>query len=175
MELTSKKNVKAKDTLREKCPNAWLFLVRIFLYSVQIRKMQTGNNSVFGHFSRNDKFNIVTWQTEFRLVGWSFIKQYYFEKFQSSRSQIFLKITWIYFSRITGLQGKREGISLSPHCHFHPFHRHLDINRAITAESPPLHIANSKSLTTKLCAFRIYFLTCMDLLRNCLSQKQYLI
>ena len=36
-----------------------------------------------------DKFNIVTGQMEFRLVGGSFIKQYFFENFQSSRSQIF--------------------------------------------------------------------------------------
>ena len=51
---------------------------------------------------------------------------------------------WVFFrehSRITGLQGKGEGISLTPHCHFHPLHRHLDISRAITAESSPLHIA----------------------------------
>ena len=39
-----------------------------------------------------DKFNIVTGQTEFRLVGWSFIKQYFFENFHSSRSQIFWKM-----------------------------------------------------------------------------------
>ena len=38
-------------------------------------------------------------------------------------------------SRITGLQGKGEGISPTPHYHFHPLHRHLDISRAITAES----------------------------------------
>ena len=31
-------------------------------------------------------------------------------------------------SRITGLQGKGEDISLTPHYHFHPFHRHLDIS-----------------------------------------------
>ena len=45
---------------------------------------------------------------------------------------------WIFFqdhSRITGLQGKQEGISLTPHYHFHLLHRHLDISRAITAES----------------------------------------
>ena len=29
--------------------------------------------------------------------------------------------------RITGLQGKREGISLTLHYHFHPLHRHLGI------------------------------------------------
>ena len=74
---------------------------------------------------------------------------------------------WVFFrehSQITGLQGKEEGISLTPHYHFHPLHRHLDISRAITAESSLLHIVSSrtwteplvserKSLTTKLRAF----------------------
>ena len=46
-------------TLREKCPNTELFLVRIFLYSdciriqSEYRKMRIRNNSVFGHFSRS--------------------------------------------------------------------------------------------------------------------------
>ena len=31
-------------------------------------------------------------------------------------------------SRIKGLQGKEEGIPLTLHYHFHPLHRHLDIN-----------------------------------------------
>ena len=53
-------------------------------------------------------------------------------------------------SRITGLQGKGEGISLTPHYHFHPLHRHLDISRAITAESSPLHIASSRTRTGNL-------------------------
>ena len=40
---------------------------------------------------------------------------------------------WTFFhnhSRITGLQGKGEGISLTPHYHFHPLHRYFcyDIN-----------------------------------------------
>ena len=48
-------------------------------------------------------------------------------------------------SRITGLQGKGEGISLTPHYHFHPLHRHLEISRSITAESSPLHISISHS------------------------------
>ena len=51
---------------------------------------------------------------------------------------------WVFFhehSRVTGLQGKEEGISLTPHYHFHPLYRQLDISRAITAESSPLHIA----------------------------------
>ena len=53
---------------------------------------------------------------------------------------------WVFFyehSRITGLQGKGEGISLTPQYHFHPLHRHLDISRAFTAESSPLHIVTS--------------------------------
>ena len=45
---------------------------------------------------------------------------------------------WVFshkHSRITGLQEKGEDISLTPHYHFHPLHRHLDISRVITAES----------------------------------------
>ena len=34
-------------------------------------------------------------------------------------------------SRITGLQGKGKGISLTPHYHFHPLHRYLDISRQL--------------------------------------------
>ena len=55
---------------------------------------------------------------------------------------------WVFFhehSRITGLQGKGEGISLSPHYHFHPLHRHLNISRAVTSESLPLRIASSRT------------------------------
>ena len=51
-------------------------------------------------------------------------------------------------SRITVLQGK--GISLSPHYHFNPLHRHWDISRAITAGSSPLHIASSWNRTGNL-------------------------
>ena len=50
-------------------------------------------------------------------------------------------------SRITGLQGKEEGIPLTPHYHFHPLHIHLDISRAITAEGSPLHISGSRTET----------------------------
>ena len=47
-------------------------------------------------------------------------------------------------SRFTGQQEKGEPISLIPLYHFHPLHRHLSIDRAITAESSPLHIASSR-------------------------------
>ena len=71
--------------------------------------------------------------------------------------QIVINLTffsiWIFFhehSRITRLQGKREGISLSPHCDFHPLHRHLYISRAIIAESSPLHVASNWTPTGNL-------------------------
>ena len=60
---------------------------------------------------------------------------------------------WLFFhdhSRFTGLQGKVEGISLTPQCHFKPFHRHLDFSRAITADSLPLRIGSSQTQTGNL-------------------------
>ena len=48
-------------------------------------------------------------------------------------------------SRFTGHQKKGKGFSLTPHYHFHPLHRHLDISRAITVGSLPLHIASSQT------------------------------
>ena len=66
-----------------------------------------------------------------------------FESFFS----IFLSVFFFFhnYSQITGLQGKGEGISLTPHYHFHPLHRHLDISWAITAESSLLHIGSSQT------------------------------
>ena len=61
---------------------------------------------------------------------------------------------WVFFhehSRFTGQQGKKEAIFLTHLYHFHPLHRHLDIRRAITAESLPLHIASSRTRTGNLC------------------------
>ena len=60
---------------------------------------------------------------------------------------------WVFFykhSQITGLQGKGEGIPLTPNYHFHPLHRLLDISRAITAGSSALHIASSRTRTGNL-------------------------
>ena len=56
-----------------------------------------------------------------------------------------LFFVWVFFhehSRITVLQGKGEGIPLTPQYHFHPLHRHLDISREFTAESSHLHVAS---------------------------------
>ena len=60
---------------------------------------------------------------------------------------------WVLFherSQFTGQQGKWEGIYLTSFNHFHPLHIHLDISRAITAESSPLHIASSRTRTGNL-------------------------
>ena len=68
-------------------------------------------------------------------------------------SSFFFSSIWVFFhkhSRITGLQGKREGILFTSPYHFHPFDRHLDISRAITTESSPLHIASSRARTRNL-------------------------
>ena len=45
---------------------------------------------------------------------------------------------------------RTEGISLTPHYHFHTLHRHLDISRAIAVEGSPLHIANNRNRTGNL-------------------------
>ena len=60
---------------------------------------------------------------------------------------------WVFFhkpSRMTGQQGKGEDISLAPHYHFYPLHRHLDISPTITGEGSPLHIGSSPTRTTNL-------------------------
>ena len=65
---------------------------------------------------------------------------------------IFFSI-WVFFhehSRFTGQKGKGQVISLSPLYYFHPLHRHLDISRAITADSSPLYIASSRTQTGNL-------------------------
>ena len=73
------------------------------------------------------------------------------------------------YSWITGLQGKEEGISLTPHHQFYLLHRQLDISWMIPTENPPLLDSNwkplvseCKSLTTKLCAQKIIFFINID-------------
>ena len=50
-------------------------------------------------------------------------------------------------SRFTGQQGKGEAVSLIPLCHFHQLPWHLDITRAITVESSPLHTTRNRNRT----------------------------
>ena len=39
----------------------------------------------------------------------------------------------------------REKSILTPYYQFYSLHKHLDVNRKITAESPPLEIANDRT------------------------------
>ena len=50
-------------------------------------------------------------------------------------------------SRFTGQEGKEEAISLTPFYHLQLLYRHLHIIWVITAESAPLHTANSRAQT----------------------------
>ena len=62
----------------------------------------------------------------------------------------FFFTSW-FFSRTSAIQDSRwEAISLTPLYHLHPLRRHLDICRAITVESSPLHIATSRTRTGNL-------------------------
>ena len=70
---------------------------------------------------------------------------------------MFLCVTYFFFfsvrvffkerSRFTGQRKTEKGTSLTPLYHFRPLNRNLDINCAITAGSPPLHIATSRIRT----------------------------
>ena len=76
-----------------------------------------------------------------------------FKERNLQRRTFFFFSIWIFFhdhSRITGLQGKGKGISITPHYHFHPLHRHLDISKTITTESSPLQIGSSRTRTGNL-------------------------
>ena len=73
------------------------------------------------------------------------------EFFYSMHKSTFFFYLFFFFhkhSRVTGQQGKREAISLHPLYHFYSLDRLLDIRRVITAESSPLHIANSRNEKT---------------------------
>ena len=62
-------------TLREKCPNTELFLVRIFMYLFQLQENTERNKSVFGHFSRSVIYSLcfVTKETNHFFFGWFFL------------------------------------------------------------------------------------------------------
>ena len=96
-------------------------------------------------FQKNSVYLKTFYLTQLSTIGFYILKK-------SLTSYFFFSI-WFFFhelSRITGLQWKGEGISLTPHYHFHPLHRHLDISRTITAGSSPLHIASSRNQTGNL-------------------------
>ena len=67
--------------------------------------------------------------------------------------QIYFFSIWVFFhenSWFTGHQGKEKSFCLTPLYHFHPLYRHLEISWAITAESSPLDIASSWTVTKNL-------------------------
>ena len=67
-------------TLREKCPNAELLLVRIFLYfRTEYRKIRTRNNFVFGHFSRIVTFS--DWDRKYLKIYESYFRKKFIETF----------------------------------------------------------------------------------------------
>ena len=124
--------------LKSECSSTWdcnwLLTVYLFLWNLK--------------WSVNHHINI-------KVSYWSqvsFSKKLSFTVINICGLFFFLPI-WVFFyehSRITGPQGMGEGISSTPHYHFHPLHRHLDISRASTAESSPLHIGSSRTWTGNL-------------------------
>ena len=100
-----------------------------------------------------DKIRIIYPQVIYSITDDLLLEILGLESIHGRFLTLFFFSTWVFFhehSRITGLQGKGEGISLTPHYHFHPLHRHLDISRAITAGSSLLQIASSRTRTGNL-------------------------
>ena len=98
-----------------------------------------------------DKYGACFLVQDFIYFNESFVEEMLFLTFVSWKSNFFS--IWVFFydhARITGLQGKGEGIFLSPHYHFHPLHRHFGISRVINAEGSPLHIGSSRTRTGNL-------------------------
>ena len=91
--------------------------------------------------------NDVSFSTWIQLNAWTRNKIVMRTKLQQAFFFFSIGVFFHEHSRSTGQQGKGEGIYLTPLYHFHPLHRNLDISRAITAESSPLHIAGSRTRT----------------------------
>ena len=67
-----------------------------------------------------------------------------------SKDYFFYVVFFHEHSRFTGQQGKEDASSLTPLSYFPPFHRHLDISRAISFESSSLQVAGSRTRTKNL-------------------------
>ena len=153
--------------------NFWHFQIRPHSTSCWVVTFGKGENNGRGFWEVNlslkfrNRFFLgycVKWKYILRrcftyeMPFFSFFSYFVFSKicmlFPSPNCPTIFFSVWVFFhehSRIIGLQGKgEEGISLTPHYHFHPLHRHLDINRAITAECLPLHIASGRTRTGNL-------------------------
>ena len=119
--------------------NGHLFM--IFCGNVKYYQVPSSQNSKFVMSLRYFKKEVKD-EVDFLYAG----------KHQSFRQvdfKTFFSI-WVFFhnhSRITGLQGKGEGIYLTPYYRFQPLSRLLNISWAISAESSPLHIGSSQTRT----------------------------
>ena len=98
--------------------------------------------------------HINFWDLQVNITLRQLIKAFTLIFFEKKNIYICIYISvWVFFhnhSRITGLLGREESVSLDPHYHFHPRQKHLDISRPITAESSPLHIGSSRTRTGNL-------------------------
>ena len=93
----------------------------------------------------------MQWNSSYSFYANSLIGLFFRNIFSNCWFSFFFCLGFFHeHSRITGLQGRWEGISLTSHCHFHPLHGHLDIGWAITAERSSLHIASSRTRTGNL-------------------------
>ena len=90
----------------------------------------------------NHILEVVTWNLlEYICVSVikpsGYIETNLVPKHSFSSQELFFFSIWVLFhenSRFTGPQREGEGIPLTPHCHFHPLHRHLHICRAVATE-----------------------------------------
>ena len=91
----------------------------------------------------------TSWETNHEILIINLVKNSFFKcKIKTPFFLFFFLVGFFFFfkhSRFTGQQGKGESILLTPLYQFHSLHRRLDISRAVTAESSPLHIASSRT------------------------------
>ena len=94
--------------------------------------------------------------SKIKVIKWIKVFTWYFRITTTTTINFFFFFFFLYgfsFRNIHESQdcrGRGEGIYLSPHYHFHPFHGHSDISRVINAESSPLNIARSWARTGNL-------------------------
>ena len=96
--------------------------------------------------------NSVDFFFQVTINSYNYMESYWLHSYSCFFIYLYIYVfsMWVFIhkhSQITGLKGKWEGILLTPHYHFHPLHRHLDISRTINPESSPLRIDSSRVQT----------------------------
>ena len=137
---------------------AWLEILRNIFFNTVVPPIQSGFMKTRFCYMRD----ISPWCSNRSFSSPGFLFSHTSKKQQKSSCNFhmhfltpsfFFLFIWVFFhehSLFTGQQGKGEGIILTPLYHFNPLHRHLEISRAITAESSPLHIDCSRTRTGNL-------------------------